>query len=153
MVKAVCVLKGDGTVTGTVNFEQSDADASVTVTGELTGLAPGQHGFHVHEFGDNTNGCTSAGGHFNPHGKTHGAPEDENRHAGDLGNVVAGDDGVAKVNITDKVISLTGANSIIGRTVVVHADVDDLGKGGHELSATTGNAGARLACGVIGITK
>jgi len=151
VVKAVCVMKGDANVTGTIHFVQ-EGD-SVVVTGEITGLAAGQHGFHVHEFGDNTNGCTSAGGHFNPAGKTHGAPEDEERHVGDLGNVTAGEDGVAKVNITDKLIQLTGEKSIIGRTVVVHADVDDLGKGGHELSKTTGNAGGRLACGVIGITK
>lgn len=75
------------------------------------------------------------------------------RHVGDLGNVVADDNGVAKVNITDKMISLCGCNNIIGRTLVVHADPDDLGVGGHELSSTTGNAGARVACGVIGIAK
>lgn len=121
--------------------------------GEITGLGKGQHGFHVHEFGDNTNGCISAGAHFNPLNHEHGAPSDSNRHVGDLGNVVAGDNGVAKINISDKLISLEGEYSIIGRTVVVHADPDDLGKGGHELSKTTGNAGARLACGVIGITK
>jgi len=108
----------------------------------------------VNSFGDNTNGCTSAGPHFNPDGCEHGAPEDPkgSRHAGDLGNVTA-EGGSAKVDITDAMISLTGENSIIGRTVVVHADVDDLGKGGHELSKTTGNAGARSACGVIGIAK
>ena len=150
-VKAVCVMKGDSAVTGTITFTQQDS--SVNVTGEITGLAPGKHGFHVHEFGDNTNGCTSSGGHFNPHGKTHGSPTDEVRHAGDLGNVIAGEDGKAIINITDKQISLTGPLSVIGRTVVVHADIDDLGKGGHELSKTTGNAGGRLACGVIGITK
>lgn len=151
-VKAVCVLNGE-TVKGTVNFEQSEAGAPVVVSGELSGLAKGLHGFHVHEFGDNTNGCTSAGPHFNPLGKEHGAPVDDNRHVGDLGNVEAGPDGVAKVKISDKLISLTGPNSIIGRTVVVHADPDDLGKGGHELSKTTGNAGGRLACGVIGLAK
>lgn len=151
-LKAVCVLNGE-IVKGTIHFTQADVGAPVAVEGELRGLAEGQHGFHVHEFGDNTNGCTSAGGHFNPHSKTHGAPVDDVRHAGDLGNVEAGADGVANVKISDSQISLAGPLSIIGRTVVVHADVDDLGKGGHELSLTTGNAGARLACGVIGICK
>lgn len=95
----------------------------------------------------------SAGPHFNPHAKEHGGPTHEVRHAGDLGNVVADDSGVAKIDISDKQISLSGSLSILGRTVVVHADQDDLGDGGHELSKTTGNAGARLACGVIGICK
>lgn len=151
MVVGVCVLKGDGAVTGVVKFKQ-EGDG-VHVTGEISGLAPGQHGFHVHEFGDNTNGCTSAGPHFNPLGKEHGAPTDENRHVGDLGNVTADASGKATVNIHDKMVSLVGPHSVYGRTVVVHADVDDLGKGGHELSKTTGNAGGRQACGVIGITN
>ncbi|AQL06663.1 Superoxide dismutase [Zea mays] len=69
------------------------------------------------------------GPHYNPASKEHGAPEDENRHAGDLGNVTAGADGVANINVTDSQIPLTGPNSIIGRAVVVHADPDDLGKG------------------------
>ena len=125
------------------------------VTGQIDGLAPGQHGFHIHQFGDNTDGCTSAGPHFNPDGCEHGAPEDGKgaRHAGDLGNVTADADGKANINISDSFMSLVGENSILGRTVVVHADVDDLGKGGHDLSKTTGNAGGRLACGVIGICK
>eukprot|EP00092_Neocalanus_flemingeri_P038534 GFUD01041954.1.p1 GENE.GFUD01041954.1~~GFUD01041954.1.p1 ORF type:complete len:154 (-),score=37.17 GFUD01041954.1:251-712(-) len=153
MVKAVCVLKGDGAVTGTVQFEQ-EGSGPVTLTGQLTGLTDGLHGFHVHQFGDNTNGCTSAGPHFNPDGSTHGAPTDSKgeRHAGDLGNVEASG-GTANVTISDAMISLTGDNSIIGRTMVIHADQDDLGKGGHELSKSTGNAGARAACGVIGIAK
>nr|3F7K_A Chain A, Copper,Zinc Superoxide Dismutase [Alvinella pompejana]3F7L_A Chain A, Copper,Zinc Superoxide Dismutase [Alvinella pompejana] len=150
-IHAVCVLKGDSPVTGTIHLKE-EGDM-VTVTGEITGLTPGKHGFHVHEFGDNTNGCTSAGGHFNPHGKEHGAPEDENRHAGDLGNVVAGEDGKAVINMKDKLVKLTGPDSVIGRTLVVHVDEDDLGRGGHEQSKITGNAGGRLACGVIGITK
>lgn len=153
--KAACVLKagGEEDVKGTVFFTQQGPDAPVKVTGEIKGLKAGDHGFHIHEFGDNTEGCTSAGGHFNPKGKTHGGPDDEERHVGDLGNVKANDDGTCNINIEDKQISLFGNFSIIGRTVVVHADVDDLGKGGHNLSLTTGNAGARLACGVIGIAK
>ncbi|KRY02565.1 Superoxide dismutase [Cu-Zn], partial [Trichinella patagoniensis] len=86
----------------------------------------------------------STGAHFNPAGNEHGAPEDENRHAGDLGNVKAGEDGTAKVEVSDLQIPLSGPNSVIGRAVVVHADPDDLGKGGHELSKSTGNAGGRL---------
>ncbi|KAJ6384399.1 hypothetical protein OIU78_027666 [Salix suchowensis] len=93
----------------------------------------------------------STGPHFNPVGKEHGAPTDENRHAGDLGNVTVGDDGTATFTIIDNQIPLTGPHSIVGRAVVVHADPDDLGKGGHELSKSTGNAGGRVACGVIGL--
>merc|ERR1712243_118827 len=81
------------------------------------------------------------------------APTDSVRHIGDLGNITAGDSGVASVDIKDSLIQLSGEHSIIGRTVVVHADPDDLGKGGVELSLTTGNAGARVACGVIVIAK
>ncbi|KAF5270349.1 hypothetical protein FQR65_LT05537 [Abscondita terminalis] len=150
--KAVCVLHGE-VVQGTLWFNQEDAGAPVKITGEVTGLGQGLHGFHVHEFGDNTNGCISAGAHFNPEGKDHGAPNASVRHVGDLGNVEAGTNGVAKIDISDKIISLQGVNSIIGRTLVVHADPDDLGITDHELSKTTGNAGARVACGVIGIAK
>lgn len=89
------------------------------MTGEVTGLAPGKHGFHIHQYGDYTSGCVSAGSHFNPHGKQHGGPEDENRHAGDLGNIVAGDDGVAKIDIVDAQLPLEGPNNILGRSVVV----------------------------------
>uniref|UniRef100_A0A0X8ZP29 Superoxide dismutase [Cu-Zn] n=1 Tax=Anguilla marmorata TaxID=7939 RepID=A0A0X8ZP29_ANGMA len=152
-LKAVCVLKGTGDVIGTVFFEQGSDSAPVQVTGQISGLTPGEHGFHVHVFGDNTNGCISAGPHFNPHNKTHGGPKDEVRHVGDLGNVTAGDDGVAKIDIKDRMLTLTGPQSIIGRTMVIHEKADDLGKGGNDESLKTGNAGGRLACGVIGITQ
>ncbi|ONK75046.1 uncharacterized protein A4U43_C03F12760 [Asparagus officinalis] len=132
MVKAVAVVAGD-VVKGHVFFSQ-EGDGPTTVTGSVSGLKPGLHGFHVHALGDTTNGCMSTGPHFNPAGKEHGAPEDENRHAGDLGNVTVAEDGTATFSITDSQIPLTGPNSIIGRAVVVHADPDDLGKGGHELS-------------------
>ncbi|KAJ3037061.1 Superoxide dismutase [Cu-Zn] [Rhizophlyctis rosea] len=153
MVKAVSVLRGDSAVTGTVSFTQEAEGQPTVVEVSLKGLTPGKHGFHVHEFGDNTNGCTSAGGHFNPNQHTHGAPEDQVRHVGDLGNVVAGPDGSVNVKITDRLVSLIGPQSIVGRTIVVHADEDDLGKTSHEQSKITGNAGGRLACGVIGIAK
>ncbi|KAJ7543898.1 hypothetical protein O6H91_09G057600 [Diphasiastrum complanatum] len=120
------------------------------VTGTVTGLRPGLHGFHVHAFGDTTNGCMSTGPHFNPYNMEHGGPKDEIRHAGDLGNLRANSDGIAEVAIQDNQIPLSGSNSILGRAVVVHTDPDDLGKGGHELSKSTGNAGGRIACGVIG---
>jgi len=151
-IKAVCVLNGE-VVQGTLFFNQEGPKAPVKVSGEVNGLGKGMHGFHVHEFGDNTNGCISAGAHFNPHGKDHGAPNSAVRHVGDLGNVEAGENGTAKIDICDNIISLEGEHSIIGRTLVVHADPDDMGLGGHELSKTTGNAGARVACGVIGIAK
>ncbi|KAG8371798.1 hypothetical protein BUALT_Bualt12G0000700 [Buddleja alternifolia] len=89
----------------------------------------------------------TSGPHFNPLNKAHGCPIDEERHAGDLGNILAGSDGVAEISITDKQIPLSGQHSILGRAVVVHADPDDLGRGGHQLSKTTGNAGARVGCG------
>ena len=91
-------------------------EGPVGVSGEISGLAPGQHGFHVHQFGDNTDGCTSAGPHYNPDGCDHGAPTDSKgeRHAGDFGNVQAGEDGVAKFDFKDAMVSLQGDRSIIG---------------------------------------
>ncbi|KAF6121876.1 superoxide dismutase 1 [Phyllostomus discolor] len=118
---AVCVLKGEGPVHGRIYFEQ-EGGGPVKVSGTIEGLTEGKHGFHVHQFGDNTGG-----------------------------NVTAGADGVAKVSLTDRQISLSGKHSIIGRTMVVHEKQDDLGKGNDEESKKTGNAGSRLACGVIGI--
>ncbi|KOB68704.1 Superoxide dismutase [Cu-Zn] [Operophtera brumata] len=113
----------------------------------------GKHGLHIHEFGDNTNGCTSAGPHFNPQNFDHGSPDADIRHLGDLGNIESSGAPETRVCVEDSQISLVGPNSIVGRTLVVHADPDDLGMGGHELSKTTGNAGARIACGVIGLAK
>nr|UWM72181.1 copper/zinc superoxide dismutase 4 [Brachionus rotundiformis] len=151
-IKAVAVLIGE-TVKGVVRFEQEGLDSAVHIHGEISNLSPGQHGFHIHQFGDTTNGCISAGPHFNPFQKTHGAPDDEERHVGDLGNVTADENGLAKFDFTDRLVRLNGPHSIIGRTIIVHSDPDDLGQGGTELSKTTGNAGGRLACGVIGITN
>lgn len=152
MVKAVAVLRGDSPVTGVITFEQDSESAPVKVSGEIFNLDPNaERGFHVHALGDNTNGCVSAGPHFNPHSKTHGAPSDAERHVGDLGNVKTDASGKATISITDSQLSLVGPLSIVGRSIVIHAGTDDLGKTDHPESLKTGNAGGRAACGVIGI--
>ncbi|XP_074572407.1 superoxide dismutase [Cu-Zn] 2 [Curcuma longa] len=149
-LKGVAIITGDG-VSGSMQFIQDAFTGYTHVRGRITGLTPGLHGFHIHSFGDTTNGCNSTGPHFNPLNKSHGAPSDGERHAGDLGNIVANQDGIAEVYVKDLQIPLSGRNSVLGRAVVVHADPDDLGRGGHELSKTTGNAGARIGCGIIGL--
>ncbi|KAL9012888.1 MAG: hypothetical protein Q9173_002378 [Seirophora scorigena] len=152
MVKAVAVLRGDSNVKGTVTFEQDSDSSPTTISYDIQGNDPSaKRGMHIHQFGDNTNGCTSAGPHFNPHSKEHGAPSDDVRHVGDLGNFETDGQGNSKGSVSDKLIKLIGPESVLGRTIVVHAGTDDLGKGGHEQSKTTGNAGGRPACGVIGI--
>jgi len=77
----------------------------------------------------------------------------QNRHVGDLGNIEADESGKAAFNFNDPQLKLTGEHSIVGRSVVVHAGTDDLGRGGHDDSKTTGHAGGRVACGVIGVTQ
>jgi len=149
-VEAVVVLQGTS-VKGVVTFSQQDVNQPILIHGEISGLSPGWHGFHVHAKGDLRNGCASAGGHYNPFAKDHGAPSDSDRHVGDLGNIVADSSGVASFTITDQLVKLSGPYSVLGRAVVVHQDADDLGRGGYSDSKTTGHAGARVACGVIGI--
>lgn len=145
---AVCVLEpiAASGVAGTLNFVQ--VGNKVTLTGEITGLTPGEHGFHVHEKGDLSDKATgnSAGGHFNPAGHKHGKPDDAERHAGDLGNITADDKGVAKLDIHDEVISLHGDDSIVGRSIVVHESVD-------KFTQPTGDAGGRVAFGLIEVKE
>lgn len=146
--KAICVLhptEGNN-VTGTVTFTKS-GDA-IRVQADLRGLTEGKHGFHIHEYGDcSAPDATSAGGHFNPEDKPHAGPMDKERHVGDLGNIVADAEGNGTLSLNDTLIAFHGEHSIIGRAIVVHADEDDL------TSQPTGNAGPRVACGVIGIDE
>ena len=146
--KAVAKLaptKGNDVV-GTVTFTK--VEGGVRVVAELTGLKPGEHGFHIHEKGDCTApDGTSAGGHFNPGKHPHAGPDAAERHAGDLGNITADAAGKAHYERVDKELKLTGDDSIIGRSVIVHEKVDDL------KTQPTGNAGARVACGVIVAAK
>ncbi|HYE31648.1 MAG TPA: superoxide dismutase family protein [Methylomirabilota bacterium] len=145
--EAVATLKPtEGNKTeGTIRFTQ-DGD-KVKVVAHVTGLTPGQkHAFHIHEFGDaSSKDGSSAGGHYNPEGHQHGLPDASQKHAGDLGNLQANDQGVAHYEITVQNISIAGVkNPIIGRGVIVHAKHDDGGQ-------PVGNAGGRIAMGVIGI--
>jgi len=149
---AVVVLTGTSGVNGTVIFAQPSLGSPVTITGSIHGLAQNAlRGLHVHQYGNLTEGCVSAGSHFNPDGNHHGGPTDTDRHVGDLGNIQSDGNGVANLNFSDQVISLNGPHSIIGRAIVVHNGTDDLGRGNNSDSLVTGNAGGRAACGVIGI--
>lgn len=133
---------GDHKVKGKVTFVQKED--GVEIVAELSGLQPGEHGFHVHEFGDcSMDDGKCAGAHFNPDKKDHGGPDSANRHVGDLGNIKANSTGEATYKRTDKMISLNGRNSIIGRAIIIHAKEDDF--------KTVTSAGDRIGCGVIGI--
>jgi Cu-Zn family superoxide dismutase len=134
-------------VTGTVTFT-SDADGTKVVA-DVTGLKPGQHGLHIHEKGDcSAPDASSAGAHFNPAHSHHGGPTaPPERHAGDFGNVVADASGKAHLDLKDKNLKLSGTDSILGKSVVVHEKEDDL------KTDPSGNSGARIACGVIEAAK
>ncbi|KAM3961867.1 time interval measuring enzyme-esterase A4 isoform 1-T3 [Aphomia sociella] len=137
-------------VDGNITFTQLD-DGKVRIHGVIIGLDQGEYGFHVHEKGDLSNGCASTGGHYNPENQPHGHPTDKARHVGDLGNVVFDANKIANIDFVDGVISLEGEHNILGRAVVLHERADDYGKTDHPDSRKTGNAGGRVACGVIGI--
>jgi Cu-Zn family superoxide dismutase len=119
----------------------------VHVTADVSGVAPGRHGFHVHELGDcSAADFTSAGGHFNPASHDHAGPDAPTSHAGDLGNIEVGEDGSGHLELTSTALTLDdGPNSALGRGVVLHEGEDDL------TSQPTGAAGGRLGCGVIAL--
>ena len=146
--KAICVLtptEGNN-VKGIVTFTQKAS--GILIVADVEGLSEGKHGFHIHEFGDISKlDGTSAGGHFNPDHKDHAGPDNEIRHAGDFGNIIADENGNAHYERVDSLISFKGINNIIGRAIIIHADEDDL------VSQPTGDAGGRVAYGVIGIGK
>ncbi|XP_041635570.1 copper chaperone for superoxide dismutase-like [Cheilinus undulatus] len=142
---AVAMMAGVRNIVGVVRFLQLSEERCL-IDGTIDGLEPGPHGLHVHTLGDLTQDCLSCGEHFNPFGKEHGGPGDAERHVGDLGNVVAGPDGRASFRLEDSQLKVW---DIIGRSLVVDAGEDDLGRGSHPLSTQTGNSGERLACGII----
>ena len=163
--EGICVLTNTtiSSIQGTIRFIENGKNTLIDI--DIIGLPPGYHGFHIHEAGDLTDQCSSACKHFNPHNQVHGGPDSRIRHVGDLGNIYANSKGICKTTMQDNRIKLKGINNIIGRSVVIHEDEDDLGKGGlsddgeiinlkqREESLKTGNAGKRIACGVIGYSK
>ena len=131
---------------GVVKF--SEEKNGMHIVADISNLTPGTHGFHIHEFGDCAcPDANCAGGHYNPTKQPHGGPHDKKRHSGDLGNIEADVQGNAHIDLIDDVITLNGRHSIIGRSVIIHEKADDF------ISQPSGDAGARIGCGVIGIGK
>ncbi|KAG7196698.1 hypothetical protein KM043_016028 [Ampulex compressa] len=151
-LSAVAMLGGNSgysvgdSVKGVIRFVQ--ITEGCIIDGTVDGLTPGHHGLHVHECGDISQGCDSVGEHFNPNNTIHGGPEDDasKRHAGDLGNITANIAGRAVFRKLDKLLTIS---EIIGRSLVITEDQDDLGKGTNPESKINGNSGNRIACGII----
>jgi Cu-Zn family superoxide dismutase len=147
VTNATCKLeaKSGSQVTGTVTFTKVGDD--VQVVADINGLKPGKHGFHIHEKGDcSAPDAASAGAHFNPTAQKHGGPMTANHHEGDLGNIETDASGKTHLDWKGK-LSLSGANSIIGKSVVVHEKEDDL------KTDPSGSSGSRVACGAIEASK
>lgn len=137
---------GKNVVKGKVTFTK--VPGGIKIVADVDGLKPGEHGFHVHEHGDCGGvDAAAAGGHFNPTNKKHGGPDSPERHVGDFGNLVADANGHAHYERVDNQISFEGENSIIGRSIMIHADRDDL------TTQPTGASGARIGCGIIEAVK
>ena len=144
----------DGKIKGYVEFTELNTK-NVLIKVSLSGLPKkSKHGIHIHEAGDLSDQCMGACAHFNPYNKNHGGIDSKERHVGDLGNITTNNNGQVEYEFIDKHIKLRGTKSnIIGRSVVIHADKDDCGLGGFPDSLTTGHAGKRIACAVIGYSK
>jgi len=144
--EAVAVINTDK-IKGEVVFTQKDTRVIISI--DIKGLKKNaKHGFHIHETGDLREGCKSCCAHYNPDNTEHAGIE--GGHAGDLGNIKTDNKGVCKMTI---VINKFLVDEILGRSIIIHEDEDDLGLGEYEDSKTTGHSGARIACAVIGISK
>ena len=144
---------------GIVWFAEFKGRQGLLVYGEVAGIPAGEHGFHVHQYGNLRNlqgqsSCMECGGHWNPTNCEHGGLNQSNSHAGDLGNIRStGPTHDTIIKLWANKLTLTGPNSIAGRSIVIHADPDDLGKGSNPESKVTGNSGSRIGCAVIGLSE
>ena len=147
------------TINGDIYFLEDKKKGIVHIIGRLESnyLKNSYHGFHIHEAGDLSDNCSGACSHFNPYNKNHGGPNDVDRHVGDLGNIYFNENGICNINMIDSYVQLSGEKAnIIGRSIVIHNDKEYLGKGignDRKESLKTGNAGKRIACGIIGYSK
>lgn len=146
--EAVAMVKpiGDNDISGKVIFVR--IPEGIKIIADIKGLKPGKHGFHAHEHGD----CSgkdgmAAGGHFNPTNSKHGGPDSPERHVGDFGNLEADASGHAVYERVDKLITFEGTHSILGKSIIIHADPDDF------TTQPTGASGPRIACGIIEAVK
>jgi Cu-Zn family superoxide dismutase len=131
------------TAKGTVHLTER-GDGSVLVEVDLTSVPPGVHGFHIHDQGECGPDGMAAGGHFNPTNAQHGAPDAPSHHAGDFGNVTADANGNVKTKFSTRAVTVSpSSSSAVGHAVILHANPDDL------TTQPTGNAGGRIACGVV----
>jgi Cu-Zn family superoxide dismutase len=136
--------RSGSTLAGTATLSEMGGGVHVVV--DVTGAPPGLHAVHLHEKGDcSAPDATSAGGHFNPSGMPHGAPDAPEHHAGDFGNMTVGADGHGHLEIHSTMLTVAaGPNSVAGRSIVVHAKEDDM-----TTQSPPGNAGSRIGCGVV----
>jgi Cu-Zn family superoxide dismutase len=124
----------------------SDTQGGIMIMGDLHGMAPGEHGIHIHMTGSCTPTFAAAGGHWNPANKEHGKDNPKGPHMGDLMNITVGKDSTVSVMVTSPGGTLTGTDALLdadGAAVVIHAKADDY------KSQPAGNAGDRIACGAI----
>ena len=144
---AICVLNDFGTVKFT-QLSNNKTLIECNLVCDST-VKYGLHGLHVHKCGDLSEGCKSTCSHYNPDGNVHGGATGKTRHRGDLGNIHVSENG----SCNDTFVANLNVYEIIGRGLILHEKEDDLGEGGNEESLKTGNAGKRIACGVIGLIE
>jgi Cu-Zn family superoxide dismutase len=160
-MNAICIFDPNSStnkakISGEIRFYQPSKFSNTKLHIKLSGFEPNKkHAIHIHEFG-NIKSCADTGAHYNPYNQKHGWYKEDGhfRHAGDLiNNIETDSNGNVDITFEDDLVNLIGEFSVLGRSIVIHEREDDLARGGHDDSFTTGHAGGRIACVVIGIDK